>query len=250
MKFGELFRHFLLSVWDFFQNFSSRFGSGNGARQGTGGWTVIEIPSTPRPGRPQRARPITARGTASSSRGRFSSSRCIRGPPLLPPATLVLCGVPSSHWPATSRWHLRHGRPPSATHGSATASRRPRVRAAEPLAPGRRLPLRWRMRARRGDGQHTARVAARLRRASHGAEAWWHVGAQFADERGTSLGPVDNGPRDGKTAANSSSSYRITQMNELVLGLNISSHMQFESSKGNTLNDQAHYLPQPPDHEQ
>jgi hypothetical protein len=100
------------------------------------------------------------------------------------------------------------------------------------------------------DYKDTGVVAARLRRASHGAAAWWHVGAQFDDERGTSLAPVDNGPRDGKTAANSSSSYRITQMNELVLGLNISSHMQFESSKGNTLNDQAHHLPQSSDHEQ
>ena len=90
--------------------------------------------------------------------------------------------------------------PPSATHMSATASRRPGFRVAEPPAHGRRLPSRWRT-ARRRTGRGRAARSGLLQLLLELATGKSH---QFQ-------APVVE-----------------SQMNGLVLGVHNSSHVEFQ----------------------
>ena len=157
LKFCAIFRHFLLHLWDFFQNFSSRFGSGNGRRLESGGGRYLKYRSPHVPNRVGQSPPALPFLHVSLPQGPACVAFCHLGP-------FRRSQTWSSHWPANRRavdgvsgmgglWpRAARTQKKESTHGSATPSRRPRVRAAESPAPGRRLPSCSRMPARRGDG--------------------------------------------------------------------------------------------------
>ena len=100
--------------------------------------------------------------------------------------------------------------PPSATHMSATASRRPGFRAAEPLAHGRRCGAYHRDGGRvHGEGTGSI-VRGSPRRAPHRAAARRRTGHWPRTRGAQCLAPVAHAACDGTTAASSSSSCRIT----------------------------------------
>ena len=160
---------------------------------------------------------------------------------LLPPWCFAACpDVELAGEPTCRRWRIRHGRPVAPCRSHPKKGVHAWVGDAEPEAqsPGCRVSGPWAAPPLVLEDAGTARgrVAARLRRATHGAAAWRHVGAHVADTREHRLLQLIMDLVMGKQQQVQAPVVG-SQMNKLVLGVNISSHIQFKSSKGNTLND-------------